>query len=63
MKGYYTWLVTRNPKDNFPKKLAKMVTSLHASAEMNLTSIREDKGWITGLAQWVQDPVLQGSVV
>ena len=28
------------------------------SAEMNLISIHEEAGWILGLTQWVQKPVL-----
>ena len=32
-------------------------SSHHGSAIVNLTSIHEDMSWISGLAQWVKDPV------
>ena len=40
------------------RKKINIGSSCHGSAETNLTSIHEDAGLISGLAQWVKDPVL-----
>ena len=39
-------------------KKKKKGSSHRGAAEMNLTSIREDTGWIPGLNQWVKDLAL-----
>ena len=39
-------------------KIFHLWSSHHGSVEANLTSIHEDTGSISGLAQWVKDLVL-----
>ena len=47
------------PKNKkYKLKKLKYRCSLHGSAEAMLTSIHEDAGLISGLAQWGEDPVL-----
>ena len=47
------------PQDRLlPLNVINLRSSHHGSAEMNLTGIREDAGFIPGLAQWVKDPAL-----
>ena len=54
-----TVLIDINFTDCLPSKLIQSSWSpCCGSAEMNLTSIREDAGLIPGLTQWVKDRVL-----
>ena len=42
----------------WPKKEEKPGVCCYGSANTNLTSSHEDVGLISGLAQWVEDPLL-----
>ena len=51
VKNFFTFLSSRGKKTNNR-------SSHCGSAVMNPASLREDTGWIPGLAQWVEDPAL-----